>query len=310
MNLVFFGTPAAAATSLRALVAAGHRVALVVTQPDRPAGRSRQPAAPPTKRAAREAGIEVLQPQRLRDERFLSGLRALAPDLLVVVAYGRMLKPGLLAIPPRGAINLHFSLLPRYRGAAPVQWALARGETTTGVTTMRINDRLDEGELLLQREVAVEPGEHAPALEARLAEIGSALLVETLERMERGALEPRPQDPRLASLAPRLTPRDGQVDARWTAREVEGRIRGFDPWPGVWARRKGRRLRLAAGRVTDRQSASPPGTVVDLGGGAVGLVCCGGTILELTALQVEGRRVTSAREALHGRQVAPGDVLR
>jgi methionyl-tRNA formyltransferase len=309
VRLVFFGTPETAAVSLRALVAAGHRIVLVVTQPDRPSGRSREPMAPPSKLAALEAGIEVSQPVRLRTEEFLGALRVHSPELLVVVAYGRILKPELLAIAPRGAINLHFSLLPRYRGAAPVQWALANGEMTTGVTTLCINERLDEGELLLQRQVAIEPGEHAPALQSRLAEIGATLLVETLQQLERGMLEPRPQDHRLASLAPRLTARDGEIDLRLDAREIEGRIRGFDPWPGVWARRNGQRLRLAAGRAVEVRSAEPPGTIIALGHEAVGLVCGGGTIVELRAVQAEGRRIATVQEALHGRQIRPGELL-
>lgn len=309
MRLVFFGTPQAAVPSLEALAAAGHEVALAISQPDRPKTRSSTLVAPPVKVAAQALGIEVLQPVRLRREEFLDELRRRAPELLVVVAYGRILERRLLNLAPAGAINLHFSLLPRYRGAAPVQWALARGETTTGVTTMRIAEGLDEGDVLLQREIAIEPGERAPALQLRLAGIGSRLLVETIERHEAGTLEPRPQDGAQASHAPLLSPADGDVDLRWPAAAIEGRIRGFDPWPGVWVRKDGRRLRLVDARALSRSSPEPPGTLVDLAEKGLGLVCGGGTVLQLKRLQFEGRRALSVEEARNGRQIQGGDVL-
>ncbi len=309
MRLVFFGTPQAAVPSLERLAAAGHQVALVISQPDRPKTRSRALVAPPVKVAAQALGIEVLQPLRLRRQAFLDELRRRAPQLLVVVAYGRILERKLFELAPAGAINLHFSLLPRYRGAAPVQWALARGETTTGVTTMRIAEGLDEGDVLLQREVAIEPGEHAPALQIRLADVGSSLLVETIERHEAGTLEPQPQDGVRASEAPQLSPADGEADLEWPAAAIEGRIRGFDPWPGVWVRKDGRRLRLIDGRALSRSSFEPPGTVIDLAAWGLGLVCGGGTILQLTSLQFEGRRALSIGEARNGRLIQSGDLL-
>lgn len=306
MRFVFFGTPELAVPSLRALVAAGHEAQLAVSQPDRAGGRARAPEPTPVKRAAREMGIATLEPERLADEGFLAALRSAAADLFVVVAYGRILRRGLLDLAP--AVNLHFSLLPLYRGAAPVQWTLARGEKVSGVTTMLINERLDEGDVLLKREAAILPGEHAPALRARLAQLGAALLVETVERFAAGTLERRPQDPRAATYAPRLSPADGEVDLRMRAVEIEGRIRGFDPWPGVWARLAGRRVRLVDGRALAAQRDEAPGTVVELSGG-LGLVCGEGTVLQLERLQFAGRRPASAVAARNGRQIRPGDVL-
>jgi methionyl-tRNA formyltransferase len=310
VRVVFFGTPQVAVPSLEALASAGHELPLVITQPDRPSGRSRRPTAPPVKQAAQALDIEVRQPTRLGEAAFLDGIRELAPDFLAVVAFGRILRKRLLELPRRGAVNVHFSLLPKYRGAAPVQWALARGERTTGVTTMRIDEGLDEGDLLLQEAVPIENGERAPALQSRLAEIGARLLVETLERLEQGTLQGRPQDHDRATHAPILSVSDGDADPAWSAAEMEGRIRGFDPWPGLWLRRKGRRVRILDGRALDEKSPEPSGTVIGSGDHGACLVCGAGTVLQLLRVQVEGGRPMSVREARNGRQILPGDVLR
>jgi methionyl-tRNA formyltransferase len=310
VRAIFFGTPEVAVDSLVALTGAGHVVPLVVTQPDRPAGRSREPVPPAVKRAAIALGVPVAQPGKLHDEALYASFASHAPDVLVVVAYGRILRRRLLDLAPQGAVNVHFSLLPRYRGAAPVQWMLARGETVAGVTTMRVNERLDEGDVLLQREVPIEPREHAPALQRRLARVGAELLVETLDALAAGRLVPRPQDPAAASFAPLLTVEDGRADLALPAREIEGRIRGFDPWPGVWVRRSGRRIRLVEGRARAEGGATqPPGTVVSLGGEELGLVCGEGSVLLLERVQPEGSRTMSAAEAVRGRQLRAGDLL-
>jgi methionyl-tRNA formyltransferase len=238
VRVVFLGTPAAAVPSLRALHAAGHDVTRVITQPDRPAGRSAALRPTPVKEAARELGLDVVQPQRVGNKAFLDLVREPAPELLVVVAYGRILPRTVLEAAPRGAVNVHFSLLPKYRGAAPVQWALVNREPVTGVTTMRITEGLDEGPVLLQSAVAVERGEHAPALTGRLAVLGAGLLLRTLEGLVAGTVTEVVQDPGEVSYAPLLRVSDGFADFRRTARELEGRIRGLDPWPGVWAWRQ------------------------------------------------------------------------
>jgi methionyl-tRNA formyltransferase len=294
---------------LEALVGAGHTVALVVTQPDRPSGRSLTPKAPPVKDWAVEHGLPVEQPERVRRPEFLETIVTARPEAIVVVAYGRILTREVLDVPRRGAINVHFSILPRYRGAAPVQWSLAAGDRVTGVTTMLMNERLDEGDILLQREVPVLPDEHAPALTERLAGIGASLLVETLGEMEDGRLSPRPQDPLLATYAPRLLATDGVADFSLEAGALEGRVRAFDPWPGVWALARGRRVRIVAARAIDTVSDMPPGSVLEFREDAVRIACGGGTVLAVFRLQAEGRGVLTAREAVNGRYLAPGERL-
>jgi methionyl-tRNA formyltransferase len=314
VRLVFLGTPAAAVPALRALHAAGHDVAQVITQPDRPAGRSGTPRFTPVKEAALELGLPVAQPLRVRDATFLATVRGPGADALVVVAYGRILPRSVLEAAPLGAINVHFSLLPKYRGAAPVQWALVNREPVTGVTTMQITEGLDEGPLLLQSAVAIDRGEHAPALTGRLSVLGAGLLLRTLEGVAAGTITAVEQDPSEVSYAPLLRVSDGWADFRRTAREMEGRIRGLDPWPGVWAWRQGRRIRLVEGEALPGEEtlAGTPaeeGTVLGLKDGAL-LVSCGyGSLLAVRQLQLEGRRPLSAREAWSGRQVAPGDRL-
>lgn len=310
MKAVFLGTPETAVPSLRALLEAGVRVPLVVTQPDRPRGRSGLPRASAVKQCAVEAGLPVVQPSRVRRPEFVSALAEQRPDLLVVVAYGRILPLPVLEVGRLGAVNLHFSMLPAYRGAAPVQWALARGETSTGVTTMRINERLDEGDILLQREVTIRTGEHAPSLGDRLARVGADLLVRTLEGLERGTVVPQPQDPSLASHAPLLRREDGEIDPSMPATEIEGRIRGFDPWPGVWLRVGRRRIRLLAGEAAGGPPVhESPGTVIGPRDGGVALACGLGSLLVLRRVQAEGRRPVDARDALHGRLLVAGDRL-
>ncbi|ANM31932.1 hypothetical protein ABI59_23760 [Acidobacteria bacterium Mor1] len=310
MKLAFLGTPAPAVPSLRALLDAGHDVRLVVTQPDRAVGRSGTLRPPAVKQAALAAGLEVAQPRKVRGPKFHERLRALDLDLLVVVAYGRILPRSLLDLTPGGALNVHFSLLPRYRGAAPVQWALARGEAVTGVTTMQINEQLDEGDVLLRRETPIEVDEHAPALSRRLSDMGAELIVETLAALGENAVTPEPQDHTLATFAPVLSPADGVWSPDWSAGDIEGRIRGFDPWPGVWARRKRKRLRLIDGAaLSGETSTEPAGTVLGLEEDGLRVACAEGTVLSLRQVQPDGRRAQSARDAVNGRQLTPGDVL-
>lgn len=310
MRTVFLGTPAVAVPSLDALVDGGHQVGLVVTQPDRPVGRSRRPSAPPVKERALALGLEVAQPARVRDGALLEAIASCDPDILVVVAYGRLLPLDVLKAAPHGALNVHFSLLPAYRGAAPVQWALARGESVTGVTTMRLVERLDEGDVYLRREVPIEAGEHAPALARRLADVGAALLLETLAGLAGGALRAIPQDHARATFAPPLSREDGEYDPAWEAPALEGRVRGFDPWPGVWARCRGRRIRLAeAVALPGRRAAAPPGEVIGLEGGGLVVACGGGTTASIASLQPEGSKTISARDAVNGRRIGPGDRL-
>lgn len=310
MRLVFLGTPRTALPTLEALVRSGHDVTRVVTRPDRPAGRSGKAIPPPVKVLAEELGLSVQQPGKIRGAAFLEELREQRPEALVVVAYGRILPEPVLQLAPARAINLHFSLLPRYRGAAPVQWALANGEESTGVTTMQISARLDEGDLLLQEEVAIRNGERNPELQERLATIGATLVLRTLEEQAAGKLDARPQDPARATYAPILTAADGEIDPGLTAREIEGRVRGFDPWPGVWVGNGGRRLRLIeVEKLEQTASGAPPGEVLELAGEGLVVACGEGTRLSVIRIQPEGRRVIRARDAVNGRQLRPGDRL-
>jgi len=310
LRLVFLGTPPVAVPTLDALIGAGHRVPLVVSQPDRPVGRSSSLRPPAVKVAAAAHGIEVFQPRKVRNTAFRERLAAARPDVLVVVAYGRILTRPVLDLGRLGAVNVHFSLLPAYRGAAPVQWTLARGESVTGVTTMSMNEGMDEGDILLQRELPIESGEHAPALAGRMASCGAELLLETLDRLDSGILAPRVQDHEQASYAPRLTPADGSYDPRLTAQEIEGRVRGFDPWPGVWAGIGERRLRLLEARALDGGSEeAAAGQVIELSSEGLVVACAANTALLLTRLQPAGRRALAARDAVNGRHVRPGDRL-
>jgi methionyl-tRNA formyltransferase len=310
VKLVFLGTPRVAVPALEALLGAGHEVRLVVTQPDRPAGRSRDPLPPPVKKLAIERGIEVFQPAKVRNAAYREKLAACEPEALVVVAYGRILPGKVLRIAPLGSVNVHFSLLPKYRGAAPVQWTLVNGEEVTGVTTMLMNEKMDEGDILLQREIPIVEGEHSPALSDRLSRIGSELLVETIARLASGAIEPRPQDHSAATLAPMIAKEDGEVSPDLTAKAIEGRIRGFDPWPGVWLRRGRRRLRIVDARAADLPPhEEPPGTIAELTSDGLLMACGEGSSLLLAAIQPEGRKVLTARDAVNGRQLQVGDRL-
>jgi methionyl-tRNA formyltransferase len=310
VNVVFLGTPRIAVPFLDTLIDARHRVSLVVTQADRPSGRSGTPQPPPVKRRALEHGIKIVQPRSVRKGTFLEVIRAENPDVLAVVAYGKILPRTVLDAARHGAVNVHFSLLPLYRGAAPVQWCLARGETVTGVSTMRLSEGMDEGDILLQREVAIEPGEHAPALFDRLTREGVGLLTRTLEQLDRGNLPGRPQDHDRATYAPLLRKKDGTPPVDLPAAEIEGRIRGFDPWPGVWFGCRGKRVRLLeATHEPGETTTEPAGRVVEFRGEALRVACGSGSVLAVTRLQPEGRRPVSARDAVNGRAVGPGDDL-
>jgi methionyl-tRNA formyltransferase len=225
LKLVFMGTPAFAVPTLEQTVAAGHQVVAVFTQPDRPKGRGQKDSMPPVKQAALRLALPVYQPERVRRPEVVEQLRELAPDAMVVVGYGQIIPKAILDIPPHGIINVHASLLPKYRGAAPIQWAIARGETRTGVTTMRINEGLDTGDMLLKWETEIGPDENAVELGARLAEAGADLLVRTLAEL--AAIQPQPQDDAQATYAPILKKEDGKIDWRLPAREILNRIRGF-----------------------------------------------------------------------------------
>ena len=306
MRIAFLGTPAFAVPALDALSSAGHEVVAVVAQPDRPAGRGQELREPATKAWARARGVPILQPLKVRDGVLAGQLGALSPQLLVVVAYGRILGDDLLRLAPQGAVNVHASLLPRWRGAAPIQWAIAEGETETGVTIMQMDAGLDTGDILLQRALAIGDDD-AEALSPRLAALGGAALVEALGLLEADTLVPVRQDGARATLAPVLEKEHGRLDFRLPASRLAARVRGFRPWPGAFTSVGGRTLKVhaAAGAAG---AGLAPGAVRETGGGI--LVGCGaGSSLLLSEVQLEGRRRVPAAEFLKGHPLPEGTVL-
>jgi methionyl-tRNA formyltransferase len=302
MKLIFCGTPSFAVPTLEALIAAGHEIPLVVTQPDRPVGRAQQLQAPPVKQTALGARIPVTQPEKIRNNaEFRARLEAIAPDVIVVVAYGRIIPPWMLVLPRFGCINLHASLLPKYRGAAPIQWAVAMGETATGNTTMRIDEGLDTGPILLQQSLPIAPGQTATDLFDVLAKEGAPLVVETLSGLDAGSITPRPQDNAQATLAPILQREDGRMDfSAHTATELVNRWGGFQPWPGAFTAFDGKKLIVHRMSVADaRTEVVDPGVVVTKDKRML-VACAQNTWLELDEVQLEGKKRITAAEFLRG----------
>ena len=315
MKLIFCGTPRFAVPTLEALLAAGHEIALVVTQPDRPVGRSQQLTAPPVKQTALAAGLTVTQPEKIRNnQEFRAQLEAIAPEAIVVVAYGRLIPPWMLALPRLGCINLHASLLPRYRGAAPIQWAVAMGDAFTGNTTMLLEEGLDTGPILLQQALAIAPEQTAADLFDLLAEGGAQLVVETLAGLDDGSIVPKPQNHAGATQAPILVREDGRMDfAAHTATELKNRWRGFQPWPGAFTALDGKKLIVhRMGAVDDSSLAMPtsaePGQI-HVEGQRLFIACAGKSWLELTEVQLEGKKRLAAAEFLRGNALADGKRL-
>lgn len=298
LNLVFCGTPRFAVPTLEKLVETGFAVRLVVTQPDKPRGRGLELAPSPVKQTALDLGLPVAQPDKLKhNEEFRAQLAALSPDAIVVVGYGRIIPQWMIDLPPLGNINLHASLLPKYRGAAPIQWAIACGETVTGVTTMRIDAGLDTGDILLQKAVPIAPTDSAEDMAPRLAAIGAGLMVESLYGLHAGTIHPQPQDNSKATLAPILKKEDGRIDFHLTAPQICNRLRGFQPWPGTFTSFRGKNLHVWDVRPVER--TVPQGELLVEGDRL--LVGCGGaSALELLEVQPEGKKRLAARDFVHG----------
>ncbi len=308
MRLVFLGTPQFAVPSLERILTEGHEVQAVYTQPDRPKGRGRDLSASPVKQFALARGLAVRQPERVRRPEVVQELAALAPEVMVVVGYGQIIPQSILDIPPLGIVNVHASLLPKYRGAAPVQWAIARGESVTGVTTMKIDAGLDTGDILLARPTPIGPEETATELAVRLSATGADLLAQTLAGIRAGAISPHPQDNSLASHAPILRKEDGLIDWNLTAREVYNRIRGFVPWPGAYTRFRGGQLQLWNARPAERAAFGAPGSLMVYGRRL--LVSCGeDSTLELLEIQLEGRKRVAAGEFINGQHIERTEIL-
>jgi methionyl-tRNA formyltransferase len=306
MKLVFMGTPRFAAPSLEAIVAGGHDVAVVYTQPDRPKGRGRELAVSPVKEAAARLGLDVRQPARVRQPEVVAELAAIRPDAIAVVGYGQIIPQSVIDIPALGIINVHASLLPKYRGAAPVQWAIANGERVTGVTTMLIDAGLDTGPILLQQETPVGDEETALDLAPRLASMGAELLMRTLEGLAAGAIAPVPQNDAEATLAPILRKEDGLIGWARPARAIFNRARGFLPWPGAWTWFRGQRFNIWKCRP-----AEGPGRGVGrlYGEGRRLLAGCGDGALELLEVQLEGRKRVTGEAFLHGHRLGENEMV-
>jgi len=308
MRVVFLGSGSFAIPSLGALLEAGHDVAAVVTQPDREKGRGRALSPPPLKPVAAARGLKILQPRRVREPESVAALKALAPDVQVVVAYGQILPRSVIDVAPCGTVNVHASLLPRYRGAAPVQWAIVNGETETGVTTMLIDEGLDTGPALLAEATPIGAEETAGALESRLAVMGAALLVRTLKGLEQGTVVPRPQDAARATLAPLIKKEDGLIDWNMSGEALARRVRGFHPWPGAHTSWHGRGLRVLRARAEAGRGGAP-GTLLAVD--RDGLVVAAGedTAFRLIEVQPESRTPMPAAAFAAGARLTPGERL-
>jgi methionyl-tRNA formyltransferase len=301
MRAVFLGTPEFAVPTLEHMLSAGHEVVTVVTQPDRPQGRKQELIPSPVKAAAVRHGLPVFQPERIRRPEAIEHLRSLSPEIMVVVGYGQIIPQAVIDIAPRGIVNVHASLLPELRGAAPIQWSIARGAESTGVTTMQIDQGLDTGAILLQSETAVGPEETAVDLSPRLAEDGARLLVKTLAALESGGLRPTPQDSSRATWAPILKKEDGRLDWTSPAHSIHNHIRGLQPWPGAWTCFRGQTLHLWRSRLSGRRWDSVPGAIIYDDG--VFALAGDGAALELLEVQLEGRKKMPAAVFANGQRL-------
>jgi len=312
MRAIFLGTPEFAVPTLERMIAAGHEVVEVVTQPDRPKGRKHELTHSPVKSAALRHGIPVFQPERIRRAEPVEHLRALAPDVMVVVGYGQIIPQSIIDIPPFGIVNVHASLLPELRGAAPIQWSIARGYARTGVTTMRIDAGLDTGDIVDIWETPIGPDETAPELSARLAEAGADLLVRTLAALSAGTAQPQPQDNARATFAPILKKEDGLIRWQSSARRIHDLIRGFQPWPGAHTSFRGQSLHLWRSRLVPpdlypEHRRLPPGALIHEEG--VFAVGGDGASLELLEVQLEGRKRMPADVFANGHRLTQNEVL-
>lgn len=309
LRIVFCGTPAFGLPSLKKLLAAPEfSVEAVITQPDRPRGRGQNPAHSPIKNAALEAGLQIYQPGKIKSADAAEFLKRIVPDAVVIIAYGQIIPRGLLEIPKLGWINLHGSLLPRYRGAAPIQRAILNGDTRTGLTTMRIDAGLDTGPILEQLEIEIAADETAPELMARMGDIGAPLLIHTLQQLSAGGLTPKAQDNALATFAPPLRKEEGLIDWNRPAREIYNRIRAFQPWPGTYTHFRGRLCHLW-GRPAESSAHTgehEPGSIVEARG-EMRVACGEGTWLRVEYIQSEGRKRMSTGEFANGARISSGE---
>ncbi|HXI41941.1 MAG TPA: methionyl-tRNA formyltransferase [Bryobacteraceae bacterium] len=306
MRLIFMGTPAFAVPTLEA-VASKHEVISVITQPDRPKGRGQEVTPSPVKQAAEGLGLQVYQPERIKRPEAQGHLAALAPEIMIVVGYGQIIPQAVISIAPRGIVNVHASLLPKYRGAAPIQWAIVNGETRTGVTTMQITAGLDTGDILLERETEIGSEETAVELGERLSVMGAELLIETLDGLVRSAITPRKQDDAQASYAPILKKEDGAISWAEPAGAIHNRVRGLLPWPGAYTRFRGQLLHIWGARMGRERTSMAPGQVH--AGPGFQVACGDGRVLELLEVQMEGRKRMSGEAFANGQRLREKDFL-
>ncbi len=307
-RIVFFGTPAFAIPSLESLIGGGDQILAVVTQPDREKGRGQKKNPSPVKELAIRHGIQVHQPEKVRDDQFIETIKRLEPDLFVVVAFGQILPKALLDLPRVGAINVHASLLPQFRGAAPIVWALLKGEQKTGITTMLMDEGMDTGAILLQVEVPIEKGDTGETLQKKLSVLGGELLMKTLTGMKAGAIVPRPQDHSKATYAPPLKKEDGKIDWKHSAEEIERQIRAFNPWPGAFTRYEKGFLKVFRAEVREEPPKGEPGLVTWTGSDFIEVATGDGSLL-LREVQPEGKRRMSVRDFLAGHKIKTGTIF-
>lgn len=305
MRLVFMGTPDFASASLEALLRSDNSVVGIVTQPDRPKGRGQTLTPSPVKLLAQRAQIPLLQPLKMKDPEFLHTLAGWKPDLIVVSAFGRILPPAILSLPPRGCINVHGSLLPKYRGAGPIQWAIMNGEKETGITTMLMDVGMDTGAMLLQEAIPIMPDDTAGTLSPRLAELGGRLLAETIVRLKAGTLAPRPQDTSQATLAPLLKKEDGEIDWTLPAMALANRVRGLSPWPGAYTIVGSDSWRIWRALALPGPVTTPPGVIVAITREAIH-VATGDGVLAVMELQPANNRRMAVSQYLAGHPIAVG----
>lgn len=306
MRIVFMGSPSFAVPSLEALHGSSHDVVAVVTQPDRPGGRKLQLQAPAIKVAAHQFGIPVLQPTTTKTPQFLEEIAAFQPDILVVVAYGEILKRALLDLPPRGAVNLHASLLPKYRGAAPVAWAIVQGESETGATTIQIVEKMDAGPIFLQETCPIHSYDTSELLTRRISLLGAPLLKSTIDLIEQNAITPRAQEESQVSFAPKLKKEDGLVNWNKAADWISRQIRAFDPWPGTFSTLNNIQVKFWLGHALERKTSELPGTVLHVQKDGILIACGGGTVLQAVELQPQNKARLPASDFANGYHVQPG----
>ena len=307
MRIIFFGTSAFAVSVLKSLIDSDYEVVGVVTQPDRPKGRGRKVVPTPVKELALHAGLDIFQPDKCKD--FINTARSLEPDFLVTAAYGQILSGELLGVPRQIPVNVHASILPHYRGAAPIQWAIINAEKSTGVTTMVMDEGMDTGDILLTAETAIEARDTAGSLHDKLAGIGGGLLIQTLNRWLDGSLTRQSQDNSKATYAPALKKEDGHIHFDEPAGVIQHKIRGLTPWPGAYTVMDGKRIKILEANIEDQASPAPPGTIIQADGDKIRVACSDGAI-SILRLQMEGKKPTSAEEFLRGiRDSIHGGIL-